>query len=212
MRFILGLTQAFVVIHAPVWANEYSPPKESSRWMAMLHSAVVLGIIGGYITTSITVNYLSDYLSWRFPIYLQAICQLLCSILFLFVKKELIEISHQNIGDTLLEAGIENSGGGTSRNISKPNHLVGSYKYLLNNSIFMCVTLALCCMYFVVSGIQFWTTAYFLQVLQMNPSLVMIYFTFCSITGPLAGVSLGSYLIDLTGGYKGKNMLSAIKI
>ena len=74
-RFLLGLTQAFVVIHAPVWANEYSPPQASSRWLAMLHSAVVLGIISGYITTSITVNYLSYYLSWRFPIYLQAIFQ-----------------------------------------------------------------------------------------------------------------------------------------
>jgi len=63
-----------------------------------------------------------------------------------------------------------------------------------------------------VSGIQFWTTAYFLKVLNMNPSLVMIFFTLCSITGPLAGVSLGSWVIDLTGGYKGRNMLSAIKI
>ncbi|CAI2362379.1 unnamed protein product [Moneuplotes crassus] len=228
MRFLLGITQAFVVIHAPVWCNEYSPLKAASRWLAMLHSAVVIGIISGYIITSITVNYLSSYLSWRFPIYIQAAGQFLCAFLFLFVKKEYIEITQDTGEESLLTPGAEdsssyvNSSGPakyeshhteprSGKSILKFNYITDSYKNLLGNSIFMFVTLALCALYFVVSGIQFWTTAYFLKVMKMNPSLVMIFFTFCSITAPLAGVSLGSWIIDLKGGYKGENMLSAIK-
>ena len=30
LRFALGFTQAFVVIHGPVWVNEYSPQESSS--------------------------------------------------------------------------------------------------------------------------------------------------------------------------------------
>lgn len=160
MRFILGLTQAFVVIHAPVWTNEHSPTNSSSRWLAMLHSAVVLGIISGYIITSITVNYLSSYLSWRFPIFLQTIFQFICAFLFIFVKKEYIDISNDYQEDTLLGPQNKNSSENlednglydyeshhneprSGRNAVNSNYLIGSYKHLLGNSIFMFVTLAL---------------------------------------------------------------------
>ena len=178
MRFIFGLTQAFVVIHAPVWTNEYSPPNASSRWLAMLHSAVVFGIIGGYILTSITVNYLSNYLSWRAPIYLQAVWQFVCAFIFMFFKREHIKNSKNQLGSTLIDLGIEsNSGDRWSMNDKNTGlaYLCLSYRYLTRNSVFMFVTLALCSVYFVVSGIQFWTTAYFLTVLRMNPLLVLLF-------------------------------------
>jgi MFS family permease len=57
IRFALGFTQAFVVIHGPVWINEFSPQESSAKWLAMLHGAVVIGILGGYIITAIFENY-----------------------------------------------------------------------------------------------------------------------------------------------------------
>jgi len=65
IRFVLGFTQAFVVIHGPVWVNEFSPEESSSRWLAMLHGAVVVGILGGYLITAIFENYFSGYCDWR---------------------------------------------------------------------------------------------------------------------------------------------------
>ena len=59
LRFALGFTQAFVVIHGPVWVNEFSPQESGARWLAMLHSAVVIGILGGYMMTAIFENYFS---------------------------------------------------------------------------------------------------------------------------------------------------------
>ena len=53
IRIFMGFTQAFVVIHGPVWVNEYSPSESNSRWLAMLHGAVVIGIISGYIMTAL---------------------------------------------------------------------------------------------------------------------------------------------------------------
>lgn len=78
--------------------------------------------------------------------------------------------------------------------------------------MFIFVTLSLCSVYFVVTGIQFWTTAYMITVLKIDKTVVMLSFTGCCITGPLVGVSVGSYLSDANGGYKGKNVLTAIKL
>jgi predicted MFS family arabinose efflux permease len=33
-RFLLGFTQAFSFVYAPVWINEFSPKGQSTRWMA----------------------------------------------------------------------------------------------------------------------------------------------------------------------------------
>lgn len=83
---------------------------------------------------------------------------------------------------------------------------------VLKNPLFLSVTFALGSVYFVVTGIQFWTTAYMIKVLQVDPAVVMVCFTVCCVTGPLMGVTVGSYLSDLNGGYKGKNVLNAIKL
>jgi len=41
---------------------------------------------------------------------------------------------------------------------------------------------------------------------------VVITFSVCCITAPIMGVMVGGYIIDKFGGYRGKNILNAIKI
>ena len=48
MRFMLGFTQAFCVIYGPVCVNEFSPRESNTKWMAILHSFVVIGVMIGY--------------------------------------------------------------------------------------------------------------------------------------------------------------------
>jgi hypothetical protein len=55
-------------------------------------------------------------------------------------------------------------------------HICHQFKMLCTNYVFVFVTLCLCSVYFVVTGIQFWTTAYFLLVLNENPETTMINF------------------------------------
>ena len=38
MRFMMGVTKAFIVIYGPVWVNNYSPSNHSAKWMGILHS------------------------------------------------------------------------------------------------------------------------------------------------------------------------------
>ena len=70
-RFMLGFTQAFCVIYGPVWVNEFSPKNSNTKWMAILHSFAVIGVMAGYIMGAITVNLFEKYLSWRFAFMIQ---------------------------------------------------------------------------------------------------------------------------------------------
>jgi predicted MFS family arabinose efflux permease len=33
-RFLLGFTQAFCFVYAPIWINEFAPRTQSTRWLA----------------------------------------------------------------------------------------------------------------------------------------------------------------------------------
>ena len=70
MRFMLGFTQAFCVIYGPVWINEFSPKKSNTKWMAILHSFAIIGVMSGYIVGALVVSLLEKYLSWRFAFML----------------------------------------------------------------------------------------------------------------------------------------------
>jgi len=67
-------------------------------------------------------------------------------------------------------------------------------------------------MYFISSGIQFWMTSYLIDILDNDPFKVVIIFSIVSITGPLFGVIVGGTFADKYGGYKGKNILKALKL
>lgn len=71
MRFMLGFTQAFCVIYGPVWVNEFSPRASNTKWMAILHSFAVIGVMAGYIVGAITVTVFEKFLNWRFAFMLQ---------------------------------------------------------------------------------------------------------------------------------------------
>jgi MFS family permease len=83
---------------------------------------------------------------------------------------------------------------------------------VLCNSLYISVTLGLCSMYFIVTGIQFWMTSYLIDILHCDPVQVVVIFSTVSITAPLAGVIIGGTFADKYGGYKGKNTLKALKL
>lgn len=92
MRFLLGFTQAFCVIYGPVWVNEFSPRKSNTKWMAILHSFVVIGIMVGYILGAITVTVFEKILSWRFAFMLQGWFMILIGICFICCDNSSLDI------------------------------------------------------------------------------------------------------------------------
>jgi glucan phosphoethanolaminetransferase (alkaline phosphatase superfamily) len=69
--------------------------------------------------------------------------------------------------------------------------------------------LSICCLLFIVTGIQFWISDYMQTVLKVDPGKVFTTFAVCSITAPVLGVIAGGYLITKLGGYTNKTALEA---
>ena len=85
-------------------------------------------------------------------------------------------------------------------------------KTVLTTPLYVSITLGMCAIYFIVTGIQFWVTKYIIEILEIEPLLVNIIFSVISITAPLSGVLVGGTISDKYGGYKGKNVIKAIKM
>ena len=68
-RFLLGFTQAFCVVYAPVWINEFSPKGYSTRWLAINQAFCAIGIIFGYFVGALAIDLPPEYnpigFDWR---------------------------------------------------------------------------------------------------------------------------------------------------
>jgi hypothetical protein len=80
---------------------------------------------------------------------------------------------------------------------------------LLMNKVYLFSMLGICCLLFIVTGIQFWISDYMQEVLNVDPKSVFITFAFVCITAPVLGVMLGGYYIQHLGGYTNKQAMDA---
>ena len=222
MRFLMGATEAY----------NYSPPEFSTTWMGLIHTCSLLGVVLGYILTGIIINFLGDYVSWRFAIQIQGFVEIFFSIFFYFEKDEYINVDLNYKPPSENESNIENI---VNKNpvvkqlsyISKRSRIdsridtietsnLAKYCYqaktVLTNSLYLTTTMGLCSIYFIVTGIQFWMTEYMIGILHIKPVVVVVVFSIVSVTAPLFGVLVGSTFADSYGGYKGKNTVDALKI
>ena len=234
MRFMMGVTEAFIVIYAPVWVNNYSPLEYSTTWMGILHSCTALGVILGYVAASIIINFF-DTLTWRFAIQIQGFVEIFFSLFFWFERDDYINVDmRKTIPANEIE--LENKDINRLSNASpsfSPSKVRSSRKFdpridtietgnlsrylyqtkiVLTTPLYVTITLGMCAIYFIVTGIQFWMTKYLIEILDIEPLLVNIIFSGISITAPLFGVLVGGTISDIYGGYKGKNVIRAIKM
>ena len=224
-RFMMGVTEAFIVIYGPVWVNNYSPSNHSAKWMGILHSCTALGVVLGYLIAGLIINFLNGFLSWRFAIQIQGIVEIFFSIFFYLEKDEYINVNinivivNDKVNDNNDVSEIDKAWNILSHrsHIDAPelnnlNLYFYQSKQVLTNPLYLTVTFGLCSIYFIVTGIQFWMTEYMIGILGIQPVIVVIVFSLTSVTAPLSGVIVGGVFADKYGGYKGKNTVKAIKL
>ena len=73
--------------------------------------------------------------------------------------------------------------------------------YLLKNVEFLTYNFTMTCLFVVVTGIQFWITDYFINVLGVEKSYAFRLYFLLGAVGPGCGVLLCGYLFDKIGGY-----------
>ena len=85
-------------------------------------------------------------------------------------------------------------------------------KLVLSNGQFVRMCLSLTVLYFVITGIQFWMSDYFITELRTPKARVFLLFGIISITGPVLGVIIGGKVVAKLGGYNAKRSLYVIII
>lgn len=70
------------------------------------------------------------------------------------------------------------------------------------NFDFVALLLILTAVYFITTGMQFWITDFWVQVLGLTKNEATIYFAIAAITGPVIGVILGGFIFTKIGGYE----------
>lgn len=231
----MGVSGAFLVIYGPVWVNNYSPATASTTWMGILHSSAAIGVMIGYLTAGLFVNFFAGSLSWRFAIQIQGLAVIPIGFYFINENSKYIEVirsveepfeldSKQRVDTPNKSMSTHKRQFKRAKTLRKDNVELDTVKtddftkYLLEakevitNGLFISVVFGLCSMYFIVTGVQFWLTAYLIDILACDPVVVLILFSICSITAPLLGVIIGGTFADMYGGYKGKNVLKALKL
>lgn len=86
-RSLIGCTQAFLMIYAPVWVDQFSPPEKLTTWMSYLQASVPIGIMLGYCLGAAAewYNSCAVFYCWRWPFITQAALCLPLSIATFFV-------------------------------------------------------------------------------------------------------------------------------
>lgn len=85
-----------------------------------------------------------------------------------------------------------------------------SFYMLLKNHLFMLYMLGNCVLFFIVSGIQYWCTFYFVKNLHVSPSKSSLYFGIVVISAPVLGSVLSGPYTNYWGGIYSKKIVPAI--
>ena len=170
---------------------------------------VPIGVFLGYMTATIFINY---GFGWKGAFIVQSILVFIINILFLFIPK----IYFDNDLYGYYEGDNEQTffKEGNSLSLSYNNSLISAnsifdifYK-ILEEKKFLLIILSLSTIYYVITGVQYWVSDYMYNILKIKSNNKRLYyFTIVCFTSPTSGVLIGSFLVNLIGGYEKKNSM-----
>ena len=82
-----------------------------------------------------------------------------------------------------------------------------SLKMVLTNKYYLLLCASLTGLYYIITGIQYWISDYWIVILKVPETTVFICFAVISITGPVLGVVVGGNVTTCLGGYNSERSL-----
>ncbi|ESS36441.1 transporter, major facilitator family protein, partial [Toxoplasma gondii VEG] len=86
-RFLIGFSQTAFVVYAPVWVDKFAPHKLLTVWMGLTHSAVVVGVVVGYLFAGFLRQSKHN---WRGALLLQVV--LLLSLILVLAFSDSVHV------------------------------------------------------------------------------------------------------------------------
>ncbi|GLD98795.1 hypothetical protein PINS_up007513 [Pythium insidiosum] len=219
-----GITLGYFAGSVTVWAASPVPTSDAPPLLddfnsttAVLLSAQAVGADLLSATTPSDIGVCHGIYCWRWPFLFQFMMVLPLSILIFFVPRSQIEIHDAQPQSLLLLNGEDETEDSDVSALDERSQLTAvssasrrhntsvweNLRELWAHKVYVCIVLGLSALFFVVAGVQFWTTLYLST--NTDDSMYEIHLSYLLVagTGPILGVFFGGWLIDRAGGYSG---------
>lgn len=227
LRFVNGFGASFIAVSNPVWIDQYSLKKHSSIFMAFHNLSSVFGNILGVVLATLLKN-----LSWNYVFLIESFITAGSLIIIFLIKKKYFDrrlkrihdsdifMIHKSIRDSIPPEGAPiNYGIDSDRSTNtallqnlktelKPSYLEIFIELIKNKSFCLlagCVTILLFISTFMMNWIQY----YIEDMFHISTDDITIMFVIVCVTSPVAGITVGGFLIQRIGGY---HKIKAIKV
>lgn len=222
-RALIGFTQAFLSVYSPLWIHEYAPKSKRAISMSYLQASIPVGVTVGYLVGSIAI-WCSEkasgcylFLCWRYPFLFAFVFVAPLALLTFWIperhivsrrlvtRKSMMLIDEEEDEQPYLPSSSSNPGLPIIVLRGQHESEWEGLSHLLHTPVFVCVVLGLSCLFFVVTGIQYWVTLFLTTNTQDSAYVIHLAYLFVSGTGPILGVFFGGWLVDSQGGYSGEH-------
>jgi len=236
-RFACGFCQIFSLIYFPVWVDKFGIYENRIVWISYLQLSVPLGTMLGYMLEAFSIRMFNNW-KIAFYIQIVLLMAAVLVLIFTpdkffsknyrrtdltrSLKKSLDENGDENFDFDFWKKNLVINGPKYNRlsefsifslqdeeDSLKKNNLTEIVHSLLKNKIYTFVMLSICCLLFVVTGIQFWITDYMVKVLKLDTQLANILFMIVCISAPTLGVISGGNFIEKLAGSDDKRSIEA---
>ncbi|POM62229.1 Major Facilitator Superfamily (MFS) [Phytophthora palmivora] len=147
---------------------------------------------------------------WRWPFLTQFVLVLPLSILIFFVPREHIRLRSTRRRSIVIVDQDEDDDSSLEQSMLMT---WSNLWLLLQHRVYVFIVMGLSGLFFVVAGVQFWTTLYLETNTKDSMYEIHLSYLLVSGTGPIMGVFFGGWLIDQFGGYSGPyHQMQALRV
>ena len=218
-RIILGIFQSYVIIYLPLWCNQYGITNKRSIMISFGQITVPIGVFIGYLIASICIS-INEVDGWKYAFIIQSIAIFLMIIPFYYAPDSVFESKYESFKDdintettffkesnSLLQDPDASMNEILNITYLPKKKLIEILKEIMTYKIYMLSIFALSCLYFCVTGLQYWGSDYMNRVLGVHsPEKRLLYFSIICFSSPTIGVILGGYIVNYLQGYEDKRV------
>ena len=218
-RIILGIFQSYVIFYLPLWCNQYGITNKRSIMISFGQLTVPIGVFIGYLIASICIS-INEVDGWKYAFIIQSIAIFLMMIPFYYAPDSVFESKYESFKDdintettffkesnSLLQDPDASMNEILNITYLPKNKLIEILKEIMTYKIYMLSIFALSCLYFCVTGLQYWGSDYMNRVLGVHsPEKRLLYFSIICFSSPTIGVILGGYIVNYLQGYEDKRV------
>ncbi|CAK84475.1 unnamed protein product (macronuclear) [Paramecium tetraurelia] len=197
-RFLTGCSKAPMMIYFPVWVDNFGG-ESKTIWITILQGVIPLGIFVGYSLSSV----ISSLWQWQAAFYIQVIMLTVCATFFIiFVRNTDFDIKKCTKSKLERKSINEEQQSASLLAQNTKRSYCSTMIELYSIKLWLCCTIVISILYFIVTGIQFWMTDYMIHEMHQDKQTVNIVFAIVSITAPVFGCITGGLIAQKLGGYQ----------